>query len=97
MTFINKPKPKPSDRKRQRQSLYNNKQWKALSQYMRMENPICQRCNDAITEDVHHILSPFEFGISHAEAMRRLLDPDNLICLCRECHNILHGNIKKDN
>lgn len=62
-----------------------------------MENPICQRCNDAITEDVHHILSPFEFGLSHAEAMRRLLDPDNLICLCRECHNILHGNIKKDN
>lgn len=97
MPFINKPKPKPSDRKRQRQSLYNNKHWKALSQYMRMENPICQRCNDAITEDVHHILSPFEFGISHAEAMRRLLSTDNLICVCRECHNILHGNVKKDN
>lgn len=97
MPTINRPKPKPSDRKKQRQSLYNNKQWKALSQYMRMENPICQRCNDAITEDVHHILSPFEYGLSHAEAMRRLLDPDNLICLCRNCHNILHGNIKKDN
>ena len=97
MPTINKPKPKPSYRKKQRQSLYNNKQWKALSQFMRMENPICQRCNEHLTEDVHHILSPFEQGISHNEAMIRLLDPSNLICLCRECHNILHGNVKKDN
>lgn len=29
--------------------------------------------------------------------MLRLLDPDNLICVCAECHNILHGNVKKDN
>lgn len=96
MPTINKTKSKPSDRKRQRQSLYNNKMWKALSQYMRMENPVCQRCGEALTHDVHHVLSPFEQGISHNEAMRRLLDPSNLICLCRECHNILHGNIKKD-
>lgn len=95
MPTINRPKRKPSNRKQQRQSLYNNKQWKALSLYMRMENPICQKCNDALTEDVHHILSPFEQGISQAEAMRRLLDPTNLICLCRNCHNILHGNVKK--
>ena len=97
MPTINKTKPKQSDRKKQRQSLYNNKPWKALSQFMRMENPICQRCNEHLTEDVHHILSPFEQGISHAEAMKRLLDPNNLICLCRQCHNFMHGNIKKDN
>lgn len=95
MPTINRPKRKPSNRKQQRQQLYNNKQWKTLSLWFRMENPICQMCNEKLTSDVHHILSPFEQGISQAEAMRRLLDPTNLICLCRNCHNFIHGNVKK--
>lgn len=60
-----------------------------------MEHPVCQRCNEKLTSDVHHILSPFEYGINNDEAIRRLLDPANLICLCRDCHNEIHGNVRK--
>ena len=96
MAYITKAKSKTNNRKQERQKLYQNKQWRNLSQWMRMEHPICQRCNERLTEAVHHINSPFEYGISYSEKIYRLLDPDNLICVCADCHNILHGNVKKD-
>lgn len=96
MAYITKAKKKANNRKQERQKLYQCKQWRNLSQWMRMEHPICMVCNEKLTEAVHHINSPFEYGLSHAEKMYRLLDPDNLICVCAECHNILHGNVKKD-
>ncbi len=96
MAYITKVKKKANNRKQERQKLYQCKQWRNLSAWMRMEHPICQRCNERLTEAVHHKKSPFEYGLSYAEKMFRLLDPDNLICVCADCHNILHGNVKKD-
>ena len=99
MPTINKPKPKPSARKIERQSLYNNKQWRELSKWYKMCHPICEYCDQqgqlTPAEHVHHILSPFEQGLSYEEKMVRLLDPDNLMAVCQKCHNILHGNVKK--
>jgi 5-methylcytosine-specific restriction endonuclease McrA len=72
------------------------KEWKDLSRAMRQEHPVCQDCGNALTEDVHHINSPFEVGLNKYVAIQRLLDPNNLVCLCRECHNKRHGNVKNE-
>ena len=99
MPTIKKPKPKPSARRKQRQSLYQTKQWRELAKWYRMHHPICEQCAQQgrlrPAEHIHHILSPFDYGLSKQEMMDRLLDPDNLMAVCHDCHNILHGNMKK--
>lgn len=90
MPTINKPKPKPSARRKERQQLYQMKQWRDLSQYFRMMHPMCQICEKNVAEHVHHINSPFDYGLSEVEKIARLLDTDNLMALCHECHNRLH-------
>ena len=82
-------------RRKQRQQLYQLKAWKDLSQYLRQINPVCQDCGEQLTSDVHHLISPFTEGLNKYEALKLLLDPDNCICLCRECHNKRHENVKK--
>ncbi len=99
MPTINKPKPKPSARRLQRQKMYRLKEWKNLRDYWMQQHPLCQMCQlKGIVkegEHVHHMLSPFEEGISDLEAKLRLLSWQNLMTLCRECHNEMHGNVKK--
>ena len=94
MPTINKIKPKPSQRRKDRQKLYQLKQWRELSQYYRMMHPLCEVCEkQGITkpcEHVHHVLSPFDYGLSEVERLARLLDVENLIAVCQECHNALH-------
>lgn len=98
MPTINKPKPKPSQRRKDRQKMYQLKQWRELSQWYRMNHPLCEMCeaNGRLTpsEHVHHILSPFDYGLSEVEKLSRLLDPDNLMALCHECHNEIHQEKK---
>ncbi len=43
-------------------------------------------------EDIHHLLSPFEFGRNAAEITALLLDVDNLIALSKLHHGFIHGN-----
>lgn len=99
MPTIKKNKPKPSARRKQRQSLYQLKQWRELSKWYRMEHPICEVCERdgrlTPTDHIHHILSPFDWGLCKQEIMVRLLDPENLMAVCQECHQKLHGNVKK--
>ena len=90
MPTINKPKPKPSQKRKDRQKLYQLKQWRDLSQYFRMMHPMCQICEKNVAEHVHHINSPFDYGLSEIEKLTRLLDLDNLMALCHECHNSIH-------
>lgn len=95
MPTIKKNKPKPSARRKERQSLYQMKQWRNLSAYMRMMYPICQVCEKNVSEHVHHINSPFDYGLSEIEKISRLLDPDNLIVCCHECHQRMHDEKSK--
>lgn len=99
MAQINKPtktyKTKNSDRAKERQSLYQTKSWKSLSKWFRMNNPICMQCNKQAAVHVHHILSPFAKGLTEEEKYDRLLDLDNLLSVCQECHNELHGQGEK--
>lgn len=101
MPTINKPRiKKTSFRRKERQSLYSLKQWRELSKWYRMVHPLCERCSEngqtTPSVHVHHILSPFDTNITQEEQMNRLLDVTNLMALCRECHNEIHGNVKKD-
>lgn len=99
MPTINKPKSKPSARRKERQKLYQMKQWRQLSQWYKTHHPLCQRCeeNGLVTpsEHIHHILSPFDYGLSQTERISRLLDEDNLMSLCAQCHAAEH--MKKNN
>lgn len=94
MPTINKPKPKPSHRRKERQKLYQLKQWRDLSEYYRMMHPLCECCLEqgktTPCEHVHHINSPFDYGLSYFERLARLLDTENLIAVCQECHTELH-------
>lgn len=95
MPTINKPKAKRNTYNRvQRQKYYQLKEWKMLSDYYRMEHPLCQEClKNGITkqsEHTHHIVSPFKSSLSENERMSLLLDPSNLMALCAECHSKIH-------
>lgn len=60
--------------------LYNTAEWRKLSKQVRQANPLCARCD--ATEDlaVHHIIPP--------KGDRGLFfDPENLVVLCKECHD----------
>lgn len=74
----------------ERQKLYQSKRWKEVRQYMKMKYPLCQDClkegKVVPMEEVHHIKSPFEKGLSEEEKYNRAFDEKNLVCLCKECH-----------
>ena len=56
-------------------------EWSKVSARIRREEPVCQICNDAPSEDVDHII---EFqGIDDPLRM----DRNNLRAVCRACHN----------
>ena len=100
MPTINKPKRKNNSyRRQQRQDCYSMKQWKELSKWYRQLHPICEMCAQrgdvTPSEHVHHILSPFEPNLPSEVKFERLLDVSNLMALCRDCHNEVHGNVKK--
>lgn len=59
-----------------------NWQWMQISKAFRAQHPVCQMCNDAVSEDVDHI-KPFK-GLK--DPLRT--DVSNLQSLCRRCHNI---------
>lgn len=80
---------------------YQNRQWKLLRDYYMQLHPICADCaiegRSVPAEECHHkiVFSWFE---SKEDRMKALLDPDNIISLCRSCHMKRHKNlIKPDN
>lgn len=63
-----------------------------------MNHPLCElhlNGNEALglegnqivaAEDVHHIISPFDKGMEY------MLDPYNLMALCKQCHGTIHSH-----
>lgn len=99
MPTINKfpPRPKPerkdTDMRELRKKAYQNTAWRKMRDTYMKEHPICQRCLDEkgkITPatDIHHKVSPFKNG---AVNWALLLDYDNLMAVCKECHGQLHA------
>lgn len=60
-------------------SIYNKKRWRTTRERILTQHPICQRCGNAISTDVHHITDLADGS-----------DPWNLEgleALCHPCHS----------
>lgn len=85
---------KKDARRKERQQLYQSKQWKDLRKKLQMERPLCENCLKKgiikSSEDMHHRLSPFAPGLTEEEKYRRAFDEKNIVALCRDCHIAEH-------
>lgn len=78
------------ERKQQRQSFYNKSGWRKLRKAKLMAQPLCEICG-AVAQHVHHIKS-FLTEEDELKQMELLLNWDNLMSVCHNCHNQLHNN-----
>ena len=68
-------------------AFYNSKEWQKCRDYvLRRDNYLCIRCGNP-AEEVHHKKHLTPKNITDANIS---LNPDNLICLCRDCHFAEH-------
>ena len=78
-------------------SYYNNPAWRDLRNYYLRRNPLCEVCLEhgrvVPAEHVHHKLI-FARGRDERHKEQLLLNEENLISVCKKCHQALH---KKDN
>jgi 5-methylcytosine-specific restriction protein A len=68
---------------------YNRDWQKARDRFLR-DNPCCAKCLEkdrAVPATVVHHIKPISQG-------GEILDPDNFMSLCRDCHERLHGRKK---
>lgn len=72
----------------QQNQFYWSIEWRRLRKYvMEKYNYICQQCNEP-AKVVHHIEWITDSNLHDPEIT---LNEDNLIPLCQECHNNVHG------
>lgn len=93
-------KPKKPERKRidwynaERRKIYQSQRWRMLRLAKLSDNPLCEMCmKNGIVKpaiDVHHITS---FMSTDDEVRRKALayDYENLMSLCKECHQFVHN------
>lgn len=99
MPTLYKPKQRNSDYKKQNTAskAYNCSQWRNLRASYLMQHPLCERClqKEIISPaiEVHHIIpiSTFDDELRQKDL---LLDGNNLMALCKECHHTIHKNKK---
>ena len=75
-----------------RQKAYNNTNWKKVRDAYMKQNPLCEEClkQGKVTPatSVHHLKSPFSKGEINYTL---LLEYENLMAICHECHGKLHA------
>lgn len=76
----------------ERQEFYQSIEWKKACGFVwKRDNALCQRCkiknNEGVPFHIHHIVS---FKNKEIRA-----NPDNLILLCKICHNYVHSKSNK--
>lgn len=82
-----------------RRKIYNSERWRRLRAWKFACNPLCEMClkEDKVVpaEDVHHIVS---FMSTDDPNQRTFLayDYDNLMSLCKQCHQSIHNKITVD-
>lgn len=96
-----KKKERTSDKSNLRKKLYSDRLYQKVRKLYFMEHPLCEEClkngKTVQARDVHHKQSPFNDNLSMVERYSLLRNPSNFISLCRDCHQKVHGNIKKKN
>jgi 5-methylcytosine-specific restriction endonuclease McrA len=60
------------------------RQRRSLVAQMLEEKPVCERCDAARSTDIHEVVSRARGG--------SILDPSNLVALCRQCHSFITQN-----
>ena len=87
-----------------KQEIYNSREWKQLTILKKRANPLCEQCikdGEAIgipggyvksVECVHHII-PIETARTKEEMQRLAFDWKNLMSLCKSCHARIHKEL----
>lgn len=100
MAWIYKPKRKYNNQNNRdkRQEIYNTTLWKRMRLAKLMNNPLCEVCllenKTTLGEDVHHLIS-FLTVNNPVERDKLAFDSNNLLTVCRECHNNIHNGFLK--
>lgn len=96
MPYINKKKSKQqvqTDKQRKRRKIYNSALWNKMRLAQLQSHPICQICKlegkTTLGIDTHHLDSFINYD--GMEMMNKAYDSNNLISLCKECHNRIHN------
>lgn len=96
MPTLNKGTKKKTERNPNRDAHIYNHSWSRLRLAYLMEHPLCERClKDGKTkeaEEVHHV-TPISRGRTPLEMMDLMLNENNLMALCKECHHRIHNEI----
>lgn len=96
--IVNFPR-KETDKEKERKNVYNKPQWKALRKAKLMQDPLCECCKCRgklkLAEVVHHADSFLNY--TGQKQQEKALDMDNLISLCRQCHNTIHAVLEARN
>lgn len=67
---------------------YQSKKWKTVRRYIKQRDQgICQKCG-GVGQEVHHKV---ELSLRNYQT-ELAIDPENLVLLCKECHNAERGN-----
>lgn len=79
-----------------RQYYYHLPQWHSLRQSYFSLHPLDELSllsdKVEVTEDIHHLISPFQTGKTLNEITVLFLDSDNLIALSKLHHGYIHGH-----
>lgn len=77
-------------------AFYSSAAWRKcrkvfLAQRMAADGGMCERCHDKPGYIIHHKIELSPENINDPEIT---LNTDNLIYVCHDCHNIIHGYVK---
>lgn len=86
-----------SIKREERNEIYYSSRWRKLRLSHLLDHPLCELCQKegkiVPAIDVHHIIS----FMSTNDPLKRLFlayNPDNLMSLCKKCHQLLHNENK---
>lgn len=76
---------------------YQDRRWKKLRHWQITNHPLCHDCmlegRSVPAEEAHHI-KPFSQGKTMEEKFELLLNPNNIVSLCKKCHDKRHAILK---
>jgi 5-methylcytosine-specific restriction protein A len=81
-------KTREADRSRERRadshkSFYDTKRWRLTARRIKLDRPICEHCDNALSQEVHHD-PPLRALLA---TRRNPYDPAVLVALCKPCHS----------
>ena len=87
-----------SQQQKDKMTIYNSREWKALRLLKLQQNPLCEmhyaKGKIVSSHCVHHLV-PIETAKTMDEMRRLAFDPKNLQSLCDECHAKIHKEMGK--